>query len=154
MPESEQFARRLIKVARLRRKWAAREGVTCYRVYDADLPDYAAAIDLFEGAPETPGRWLVIAEYAAPKTIDPELAHARMTDILAIAPRVLDVAPDHVHARERLRARGGSRQYALAGAPDARHGGTGGPAPAGARGAARRRRRYRASPHPRGRPHV
>ena len=92
------------RFARLRRKWAAREGVTCYRVYDADLPDYAAAIDLFEGAPETPGRWLVIAEYAAPKTIDPELAHARMTDILAIAPRVLGVAPDHVHARERLRA--------------------------------------------------
>ncbi|MBM6943474.1 class I SAM-dependent methyltransferase [Collinsella intestinalis] len=135
VPESEQFARRLIKVARLRRKWAAREGVTCYRVYDADLPDYAAAIDLFEGAPETPGRWLVIAEYAAPKTIDPELAHARITDILSIAPRVLGVAPDHVHARERLRARGGS-QYALAGAPDARHGGTGGPAPAARRGAA------------------
>ena len=124
VPESEQFARRLIKVARLRRRWAAREGITCYRVYDADLPDYAAAIDLYEGAPETPGRWLVIAEYAAPKTVDPALAHARMTDILAIAPRVLDVPADHVHARERLRARGGS-QYALAGEADPRHGGLG-----------------------------
>ena len=63
IPESEQFARRLRKVAKLRRKWAQREGVTCYRVYDADLPDYSAAIDLYEGSATTPGRWLVIAEY-------------------------------------------------------------------------------------------
>ncbi len=88
IPESEQFANRLRKNARLRRKWAKREGVSCYRVYDADLPDYSAAIDLYEGCPQTPGRWLVIAEYAAPKTIDPALAQARMLDILAIAPRL------------------------------------------------------------------
>lgn len=51
--------------------------MSCYRVYDADLPDYSAAIDLYEGCPQTPGRWLVIAEYAAPKTIDPALAPGR-----------------------------------------------------------------------------
>ena len=38
---SDQFAARLAKVAKLRAKWAAREDVSCYRVYDADLPDYA-----------------------------------------------------------------------------------------------------------------
>ena len=111
VPESDQFAARLRKVAKQRRKWARRAGVTCYRVYDADLPDYAAAIDLYEGAPETPGRWLVIAEYAAPKTVDEDLARARMLDMLTIAPLVLDVAPDHVAARARTRSRGGS-QYA------------------------------------------
>lgn len=128
VPESQQFANRLIKMARLRRRWAEREGVSCYRVYDADLPDYDAAIDLYEGAPETPGRWLVIAEYAAPKSIDPELARARMADIVAIAPRVLDVDEERVRARERRRARGGS-QYAQ-GAGDVRHGG-GAPASGG-----------------------
>lgn len=105
IPESEQFANRLRKNARLRRKWARREGVSCYRVYDADLPDYSAAIDLYEGCPQTPGRWLVIAEYAAPKTIDPALAQARMLDILAIAPRILDVPAEHVHAKARMRSR-------------------------------------------------
>lgn len=105
IPESEQFANRLRKNARLRRKWAKREGVSCYRVYDADLPDYSAAIDLYEGCPQTPGRWLVIAEYAAPKTIDPALAQARMLDILAIAPRILDVPAEHVHAKARMRSR-------------------------------------------------
>ena len=115
IPGSEQFANRLRKNARLRRKWAKREGVSCYRVYDADLPDYSAAIDLYEGCPQTPGRWLVIAEYAAPKTIDPALAQARMLDILAIAPRILDVPAEHVHAKARMRSRGGS-QYGKQGA--------------------------------------
>ena len=107
--DSAQFARRLIKVARERRRWATREQVSCYRVYDADLPEYAASIDLYQGAPETPGRWLVISEYAAPKDIDPAIAQARMLDILALAPRVLDVDPAHVHARVRTRSRGGSQ---------------------------------------------
>ncbi len=109
IPESEQFARRLRKVAKLRRKWAQREGVTCYRVYDADLPDYSAAIDLYEGSAATPGRWLVIAEYAAPREVDPALAEARLLDILTLAPRILQVDPDNVFAKARIRSRGGSQ---------------------------------------------
>ncbi len=107
---SDQFARRLAKVAKLRAKWARREDVTCYRVYDADLPDYAVALELYEGS-ETPGRWLQVSEYAAPRGVDPELARRRLLDVLTIAPRVLDVAPGDVSVRVRTRARGGS-QYA------------------------------------------
>ena len=115
IPESEQFARRLRKVAKLRRKWAQREGVTCYRVYDADLPDYSAAIDLYEGSATTPGRWLVIAEYAAPREVDPSLAEARLLDILTLAPRILQVDPDNVFAKARIRSRGGSQYGKQAG---------------------------------------
>ena len=111
LEESAQFAARLKKVFKQRRKWAERAGVSCYRIYDADLPDYSAAIDIYHGIDSTPGTWVVIAEYAAPKTIDPALAQARFLDILAIAPRVLGVEPDHVHAKARTRSRGGS-QYA------------------------------------------
>lgn len=136
IPESEQFARRLRKVAKLRRKWAQREGVTCYRVYDADLPDYSAAIDLYEGSATTPGRWLVIAEYAAPREVDPALAEARLLDILTLAPRILQVDPDNVFAKARIRSRGGSQYGKQAGgtSPSSQHGkprGTrGGSAPA------------------------
>ena len=107
---SDQFAARLAKVAKQRAKWARREDVTCYRVYDADLPDYAVAIELYEGS-ETPGRWLQISEYAAPRGVDPDLARRRLLDVLAIAPRVLGVAPGDVSVRVRTRSRGGS-QYA------------------------------------------
>lgn len=124
IPESEQFARRLRKVAKLRRKWAQREGVTCYRVYDADLPDYSAAIDLYEGSATTPGRWLVIAEYAAPREVDPALAEARLLDILTLAPRILQVDPDNVFAKARIRSRGGSQYGKQAGGtpPSGQHG--------------------------------
>ena len=102
VPASDQFAARLAKVAKLRAKWARREDVSCYRVYDADLPDYAVAIELYEGS-ETPGRWLQVSEYAAPKEIDADLARRRLMDVLAIAPRVMGVDPANVNLRVRRR---------------------------------------------------
>lgn len=110
VPASDQFAARLAKVAKLRAKWARREDVSCYRVYDADLPDYAVAIELYQGL-DGKGRWLQVSEYAAPKEIDADLARRRLMDVLAIAPRVMGVDPANVNLRVRTRARGGS-QYA------------------------------------------
>lgn len=112
---SQQFADRLRKVAKERRKWARREGVTCYRVYDADLPDYAAAIDVYAGAGQAEGNaYLHIAEYAAPSSIDPGKAQRRFDDILALAPVVLGVRHDHVFSKVRRRDKGGA-QYRGAG---------------------------------------
>lgn len=107
---SEQFAARLRKTAKERRKWAKREGVSCYRVYDADLPDYAVAIDVYPGAGDAEGNlYLHIAEYAAPSTIDPGKAQRRYDDVLALAPVVLGVRPDHVFSKVRRRDKGGSQ---------------------------------------------
>ena len=116
---SDQFAARLAKASKLRAKWARREDVSCYRVYDADLPDYAVAIDLYQASEASRGadkgaRWLVVQEYAAPKGIDPDLAHRRLLDVLAVAPRVLGIPAGNVEVRVRRRARGGS-QYASEG---------------------------------------
>ncbi len=110
---SQQFAARLKKVVRERRKWAAKTGVMCYRVYDADLPDYAAAIDLYQGAGPSEGqRFAVVAEYRAPKTIDPVRAEHRMSDMLAIVPLALNVLPGRVFARQRRQEKGGG-QYRM-----------------------------------------
>lgn len=112
---SQQFVDRLRKVAKERRRWARRENVECYRIYDADLPDYSCAIDLYTGAGQAKGNtYLHIAEYAAPKSIDPDKARRRFDDILALAPVVLDVRPDHVFSKMRVREAGGG-QYRQAG---------------------------------------
>lgn len=112
-PASEQFASRLRKVAKARRKWAKREGVSCYRVYDADLLDYAVAIDVYEGALEAKGRtFLHIAEYRPPSSVDPEKARRRMADVLAIAPVALGVPADCVFAKARMRDKGGAQYRA------------------------------------------
>ena len=110
MDTSEQFASRLNKMAKLRRKWAAREDITCYRVYDQDLPDYAVSIDIYEGIKK--GRWAVISEYQAPKEIDQTVAKKRLLDALAITPYVLDIRPEDTFVRVRSHAKGGS-QYVM-----------------------------------------
>lgn len=116
IPASDQFAARLKKIARIRSKWATREDVSCYRVYDADLPDYAVTLDLFQGSDPNTGelngkRWLQIYEYAAPKDVDATLARSRLMDVLAIAPPLLGVREQDTFLRVRRRDKGGS-QYA------------------------------------------
>lgn len=118
VPASDQFAARLAKVARERRKWAAREDISCYRVYDADLPDYALAIEIYGSLGDEKDSWLSIAEYAPPASVDADLARRRLCDAVAIAPVVLGIDPRHVSLRTRSRGRGGS-QYAAEGAETA-----------------------------------
>lgn len=112
---SGQFAARLHKTFKRRRTWARREGVSCYRIYDADLPEYAVAIDRYAGAGAAEGNtYLHIAEYAAPSSIDPTKARRRLDDVLTLAPVVLGVRPDHVFSKVRQHDKGGS-QYRGAG---------------------------------------
>ena len=109
---AQQFADRLNKVYKQRRKWAVKNEIFAYRVYDADLPDYNMAIDIYEGAGKDAGRRLVhVAEYAPPKNIDADKAARRMTDALNIVSVVLDVPADDIFVKRRVRAKGGS-QYA------------------------------------------
>lgn len=111
-----QFAARLFKNCRDRRKWARREGVGCYRLYDADLPDYAVAIDVYEGAGDNAQTlYLHVAEYAPPASVDPARARRRLADVLAVSAEVMGVRPEHVFVKTRVRDSGGS-QYAAAGA--------------------------------------
>jgi 23S rRNA (guanine2445-N2)-methyltransferase / 23S rRNA (guanine2069-N7)-methyltransferase len=96
---AEDFANRLRKNLRTLRRWAEREGISCYRVYDADLPEYAMAVDIYE-------RWVHVQEYEPPATVDPRRAEARLHDALATIPGVLEVAPDDVFLKVRRRQRG------------------------------------------------
>lgn len=93
------FANRLRKNLRLLGKWARREGVTCYRLYDADMPEYAIAVDLY-------GRWAHVQEYAAPGTVAPARAEARLREAMAVLPEVLDIPPGNVVLKVRRRQKG------------------------------------------------
>ncbi len=106
---SEQFAARLRKVAKERAKWARKEGVSCYRIYDTDLPDYALSVDLYQHA-QTGECYARLAEYQAPASIDPLLADRRFQDAVALVPAVLDLDSARVFSKVRKRAKGG-QQY-------------------------------------------
>ncbi len=92
---------------------AREEDVSCFRVYDRDLPDYPFAIDLYRGAAKTPGRWLVIGAFEASGLSGDEARsfHRRLLDVASAAPELLDIAWGDVQVKLRHRAKGGS-QYA------------------------------------------
>ncbi|MDB4970722.1 MAG: rlmL [Myxococcales bacterium] len=94
----EAFANRLRKNLVHLRKWAKREDVHCFRIYDADLHEYAVAVDLYEKAAH-------VQEYAPPATIEPELAEERLGDIVALVPEVLGIAAEDVYLKQRRRQR-------------------------------------------------
>ena len=99
----QMFANRLQKNLKQLGKWAKRENITCYRVYDADMPEYALAIDLYHD-------WVHVQEYAAPRSIDPEKAQARLFDALAAIPQALNIDQSRVVIKRRER-QSGTRQY-------------------------------------------
>lgn len=102
------FANRLRKNLRHLGKWAKRGGVSCWRLYDADLPEYALAVDLYETVGHE--RHAHVQEYAAPKTIDPARAEARLRGALAALQTVLEIPPAHLHYKLR-QAQKGASQY-------------------------------------------
>ncbi len=104
--EARDFANRLRKNLKRLQRWAQREGIGCYRVYDADLPDYNFAVDLYQGE----GRWVHAQEYQAPARIDPERAERRRQAALGVIAEVLEVSPDNVFYKVRRRQKG-AEQY-------------------------------------------
>ncbi len=99
----QMFANRLQKNLKQLGKWARRQGVECYRLYDADMPEYALAVDLYRD-------WVHVQEYAPPRSIDPQKAQARLLDALAAIPQALEVAAEKVVVKRRER-QSGTRQY-------------------------------------------
>ena len=100
---AEMFANRLKKNLKHLGKWARKNKLECYRVYDADLPDYAVAIDIY-------GEYVHIQEYAPPKSIDPTKAVQRLSDVMQIAPQVLEIPASHAVLKLRQKQRG-TQQY-------------------------------------------
>jgi 23S rRNA (guanine2445-N2)-methyltransferase / 23S rRNA (guanine2069-N7)-methyltransferase len=108
-PGAQMLANRLNKNSRHLAKLARREQVSCYRLYDADMPEYAFAIDRYLEA-ETGLTHLHVQEYAAPSTIDVDAARRRRREALSTLPRSLDVPPERIHVRVRKR-QSGNEQY-------------------------------------------
>jgi 23S rRNA (guanine2445-N2)-methyltransferase / 23S rRNA (guanine2069-N7)-methyltransferase len=105
-PHVEMFANRLKKNIKKMAKWLKREDIHCYRIYDADLPEYAIAIDVYRGN-ET---WINVQEYQAPRSISPEKANARLSAALNEIASVFDLSKDNIYLKVRSKQKG-SDQY-------------------------------------------
>lgn len=100
---ADMLRNRLKKNLKTIGQWARRQNIGCYRLYDADMPEYALAIDIYEGR-------VHVQEYLAPKSVDEKAARERLAEAMAVIPEVLEVAPEDLVCKQRQRQTG-TRQY-------------------------------------------
>ncbi|CNB39508.1 bifunctional 23S rRNA (guanine(2069)-N(7))-methyltransferase RlmK/23S rRNA (guanine(2445)-N(2))-methyltransferase RlmL [Yersinia intermedia] len=104
---AEDYANRLRKNVKKLDKWAKQQGIECYRLYDADLPDYNVAVDRY-------GSKVVVQEYAPPKTIDAQKARQRLFDVINATLAVLELPSNQLVLKTRERQKGKNQYEKLA----------------------------------------
>ncbi|WP_152554924.1 bifunctional 23S rRNA (guanine(2069)-N(7))-methyltransferase RlmK/23S rRNA (guanine(2445)-N(2))-methyltransferase RlmL [Serratia sp. DD3] len=104
---AEDFANRLRKNLKKLDKWAKQQGIECYRLYDADLPEYNVAVDRY-------GSKVVVQEYAPPKQVDAQKARQRLFDVINATLAVLDLPSNQLVLKTRERQKGKNQYEKLA----------------------------------------
>jgi 23S rRNA (guanine2445-N2)-methyltransferase / 23S rRNA (guanine2069-N7)-methyltransferase len=99
---AEYLANRLRKNRRRLARRLQREDITCYRLYDADLPEYNLVVDVYAD-------WVHVQEYAAPPEVDPGKAKRRLAEALDVVASVMEVPAARVVLKERRRQRGAAQ---------------------------------------------
>ena len=90
--EVQVFINRIQKKLKHLRKVAKRENLTAYRVYDADVPEYAVCIDIEDDT-------VRVQEYPAPRHVSRDKAQQRLESVLAVLPEVMDVPAAKIYFR-------------------------------------------------------
>jgi 23S rRNA (guanine2445-N2)-methyltransferase / 23S rRNA (guanine2069-N7)-methyltransferase len=106
---AQMVANRLRKNLRNGKAWREREGVSCYRVYDADLPEYAAAIDVYREDGGEARIFLHVQEYEAPRDIPEADTRRRLGELVRAAGEVFDLSRERIALKTRARGKGGSK---------------------------------------------
>ncbi|MEO6137040.1 MAG: bifunctional 23S rRNA (guanine(2069)-N(7))-methyltransferase RlmK/23S rRNA (guanine(2445)-N(2))-methyltransferase RlmL [Luteimonas sp.] len=106
---AQMVANRLRKNLRKLKTWREREGITCYRAYDADLPEYSAAVDVYTTDESVPRIFLHVQEYAAPADIPEPVQRGRLKELLTAVRDVFAVPREQISLKTRSRGKGGSK---------------------------------------------
>ncbi len=100
----EMFRNRLVKVYKHRSKQARRLQVSCYRVYDHDLPEFPFCIEWYEDK-------LYLAEYLRRHGMDDEAHEQWLNDCMALISEITAVPTGHIYVRQRKRMSHREGQY-------------------------------------------
>lgn len=103
-PKLDMFRNRLQKVYKHRYKQARRMGISCYRVYDHDLPEFPFAIEFYEDK-------IYLAEYLRRHGMTDEEHEAWLDQCIAIISEITLVKPGSIFVRQRKRMSHRDEQY-------------------------------------------
>lgn len=98
------FANRLAKVYKHNHKVAHKAGITCYRIYDKDLPEFPLIIDVYDTK-------VYIAEYKANHKLTEHDYEQWLQQSIVVVQQVLQVQPQHVYLKLRKRKEDRHDQY-------------------------------------------
>ena len=101
----QMFENRLLKVYKHKSKLARRQEVTCYRVYDHDMPEFPFSIELYEDK-------VYLAEYLRRHGMTDEEHEVWLDQCIALIARLLEVPEEKIYVRQRKRmSNSGQDQY-------------------------------------------
>lgn len=98
------FENRLKKVKRILGKQALQNQVSCYRLYDRDLPEFPLIIDVYEDE-------VLVTEYKSQHRLTEEEYEQWLFDSLTVVEQVLNKQPAQIHLKERKRKSSRYDQY-------------------------------------------
>jgi 23S rRNA (cytosine1962-C5)-methyltransferase len=98
------FRNRLEKVYRHLSKQAKREGITCYRVYDHDLPEFPFIIEIYEDK-------LYVSEYRRRHSLSEEEYEFWLNECQKIIAEVLHTTEENIFFKMRQKKEGRGGQY-------------------------------------------
>ncbi|MEO8496437.1 MAG: bifunctional 23S rRNA (guanine(2069)-N(7))-methyltransferase RlmK/23S rRNA (guanine(2445)-N(2))-methyltransferase RlmL [Planctomycetota bacterium] len=107
LEQAELFRSRLKKRARHLRRWPTKQGITCYRIYERDIPEIPLIVDRYEDH-------LHIAEYERPHERDLGQHEDWLDLMVQTAGEALDVPADKIFFKRRERQRGAKQHEHLA----------------------------------------
>lgn len=91
---AQMLANRLKKNKNNLNQWLEQNQIEAYRLYDADLPEYAVAIDCYQNH-------VHIQEYQAPKTIDPKRAALHLHHVMLAVQSVIQPKAEKIYLKTR-----------------------------------------------------
>lgn len=97
------FANRLRKVAAHRMRWAKRQGLTAFRLYDGDIPEYRYAVDWYAGRVQ-------VIEYSSRNRVVGS-ARSQLDEVMEAIQAVLGVPAEDIHVKTRAPKIWGKQQY-------------------------------------------
>jgi len=106
---AQMVANRVRKNIKHLQSWTKRENISCYRIYDADLPEYSAAVDLYQECEGDKRRFLHVQEYQAPDTIPEADTKRRFGELLNALKEVFQLPREQIAVKTRMRGKGGSK---------------------------------------------
>jgi len=88
------------------KKWAKRNKISCYRSYDADLPEFSFALDVYQNADDINVSWYHMQEYQAPKNIPVDKAEHRIQSAAKAIKQLFNLADDQLVLKVRKKQKG------------------------------------------------